>query len=254
MAFRNPQSGYYYTEKRLSAYGVLPRRSLGTKRKGDAKKLENALVEVDRLSVVENADYLGILATFAEGRLPAAQILQALHTQALGSLVRSLQDEPFRIVYARYFENNKARTQDQKVGHLLLRYIKEDTWNTVCDAAYITDLFHRIQVGQGGTKTITTKQGKKTRDRYIWIAPSLLPAVCRYWDPTKPDDPLFSLSATRYHTIFKEAVCGQAWTARQPMTHHCARTVLEVSLPCLPKKNASTGHSSAKASGTPSCR
>lgn len=29
--------------------------------------------------------------------------------------------------------------------------------------------------------------------------------MCRYGDPTKPDDPLFPLSATRYHTIFKKA-------------------------------------------------
>lgn len=355
MAFRNPQTGYYYTERKLSVYGKLPRRTLGTKKKGDAKKLENAIIEVDRLSAFENPDYSRIIEAFIQGKLTATRILQAKHAGRLGEMARALHDQPFRDVYAAYRTATEMLRGEAHAGSVLVNYAGNEPWSALCDTEYIHELLTTIEsehdikpqsvkrkygrllskiirwkegalerdrifgnlsyaghddtrqlrmhivtkdaiarlieelrkgyqkegdecapiytaiaISQGvspgvlsrcinvnfstlritfsgddyqedaegqeigrlfltGTKTITTKQGKQTRDRYVWIAPSLLPAVQRYWKPAKPHAPLFPLKDSRYYTLFKKARTraglDHAATDDTPLRPHDLRSV-----------------------------
>ena len=89
MAFQGP-SGYQYCE--LKALG-LPRLSLGTRRKTDAKHLENSIREVHRLAVMENADYFKLLGALKprgrgrRGRISAQDLHVALRTRRLDDLL-----------------------------------------------------------------------------------------------------------------------------------------------------------------------
>ena len=133
MAFQGP-SGYQYCE--LKALG-LPRLSLGTKRKTDARYLEASIREVHRLAVMENGAYFNLLDALKprgrgrQGRLSAQELHVALRTRSLDDLLRRLDEKTLRAVFEAYRANNTLTTSDRKVDHILLAMIGAEPFANV---------------------------------------------------------------------------------------------------------------------------
>ncbi len=147
MAFQGP-SGYQYCE--LKALG-LPRLSLGTRRKTDARRLEASIREVHRLAVMERADYFKLLDALKprgrgrQGRLSAQDLHVALRTRSLDDLLRRLDEKTFRAVFEAYEAGHGLTASDRKIERILLEMIGDEPFSTLCESAQLDALFARIE-------------------------------------------------------------------------------------------------------------
>ena len=148
MAFQGP-SGYQYCE--LKALG-LPRLSLGTRRKTDARRLEASIREVHRLAVMERADYFKLLDALKprgrgrQGRLSAQDLHVALRTRSLDDLLRRLDEKTFRAVFEAYEAEHRLTASDRKIERILLEMIGDEPFfSALCESAQLDALFARIE-------------------------------------------------------------------------------------------------------------
>ena len=110
--FKNKQTGFYYTELSLAGYGKVRRRSLGTKRKSDAKALEGAIREVHRRGLLDPRLFQLLDAVQgrghgASGALAPEDLLVAVRDPegadaGLGRLLRRLDDPELAKVIAAF--------------------------------------------------------------------------------------------------------------------------------------------------------
>lgn len=137
--FKNPQTKYYYTELSLPGYGKVRRRSLGTKRKSDAKALENAIREVHRRGLLDPRlfqllDAIQGRGHGASGALTPEDLLVAVRDTegadaGLGRLLRRLDDPELAKVIAAYLGaiegepgSDEATREDNIALPVVLRY------------------------------------------------------------------------------------------------------------------------------------
>lgn len=181
MAFKNPQTGYYYTELVLPGYGRLPRRSLGTKRKADALALEGAIREVHRRGLLDPRLFglLDALAGRGHGRpgaLGPAELLVATRSpspaEALDALLRRLNDPPLAAVVEAVAAQPGVTREDRLGLPKLLNYA-EATHGAGCPVSVLAEagaaqaLLEAVEAGEEKKRNSVIRYEKRALSKLL---------------------------------------------------------------------------------------
>ena len=173
MPFKNKQTGYYYTEIRIDGYGKLPRLSLRTKRKRDARLIEDALRDLGRKALVRPRLYDLLDALKPQGRgqsgdVSPARILRAKSEKGgYERLLKSLNDPPLPAVLDAYVDENDATREDEHARGVLMEYVGDESYSFLLEGQNVQALLEKIEEGEDKKRASVHRYEKRLISKLI---------------------------------------------------------------------------------------
>ena len=153
MPFKMP-SGYYYCELTIPGYGKLKRFSLGTRRKRDARRMEEAIREVGREALTrprlsQLLDAVQPQGRGAPGEISPADLLRASNQpHGYERLLRSLNDPPIGEALDQYLEEQDPTRADEHSARVLRGYLVGETYGYLLDSRRVQSLLEEVEEGE----------------------------------------------------------------------------------------------------------
>jgi integrase len=154
LPFKHPSSGYYYCELTIPGYGKMKRFSLGTTRKRDARRMEEAIRQVGR-EALTRPRLAGLLDAVQPekrgmpGEISAADLLRASNERGgYERLLRGLNDPPIGEALDQYLEEEDPTRADEYGARVLREYLEGETYSYLLDAERLQALLEEIEEGE----------------------------------------------------------------------------------------------------------